>query len=272
MRPYHATFYVPIILIWGSVMLSIPAPRLVQSDIRFDPDIERQDLMRIDPGGSVAIDDLVIYRFDWIDYVARVIGLPGDQIVLGLDGNSILRNGERIVLASRGFQIAMNDSGMLEVGDGEAAVYVQNARRNPFATVISQDAIRGPVEKIYRYTNLSLSDWITIGFDSLLVLVLAVMPYVAYVRQRSQTPLRLVILVTHTFMTLVIVAALVATSLPDDPLRLGVTNPMWWWFPLSVVTGFSLRLALVVALFLAWQWLRLNRPWRRGGSSGEGTG
>ena len=97
MRSYHLKFYIPIILLWGSTLLSALNPVLVQSDIRFDPNVERNDLLRIDPGSDVELDDIVIYRLNWIDRVARVIGLPGNEIILGLDGRSIIRNGERVV-------------------------------------------------------------------------------------------------------------------------------------------------------------------------------
>jgi len=263
MHSYHLKFYIPIILLWGSVLLSALNPVLVQSDIRFDPNVQRNDLMRIDPGGDVEIDDIVIYRLSWIDYVARVIGLPGDEIILGLDGNSIIRNGERVVLAPRGFNISMNASGTLTVENDQVAVYVQGGRRNPVNLAISRDTIRGPVEKIYRYEDLGRSEWLTIGFYSLIVLALILLPFAAFTRQPTQTFFRIVVLVTHTFLTTAIAATLLAASLPGDPLGVGAAEPVWWWFPLAVVTGFDLELLLVVGLFLAAQWLWLSKPWRR---------
>ena len=268
MRSYHPKFYIPIILLWGSVSLSTLNPVLVQSDIRFDPYIQRDDLLRIDPGGDVALDDIVLCRLNWVDYVAQVIGLPGHEITLGLDERSIIRNGERVVLAPPGFEVSTNEPGILTVEDGQVAVYVHNVRRNPVSVVISQDAIRGPVEKIYRYADLGRSEWLTIGFFSLIVLALIVLPYAAFMRQPSQTLFRIVVLVTHTFLTLAVAAALLAASLPGDPLRVGAAEPIWWWFPLAVVSGFDFELLLVVGLFLAVQWLSLNKPWRRGEDDG----
>ena len=264
MRSYHAKFYIPIILLWGSVVLSALNPVLVQSDIRFDPYVQRNDLLRIEPGGEVALDDLIIYRLDWIDYVARVIGLPSDEIVLGLDGNSIVRNGERIEVAPQGFEIATSESGVVMVEDGQLAVYVHNMRRNPVMVVISQDAIRGPVEGIYRYAGLGRAEWLTIGFYSVIVLGLILLPYAAFMRQPSQTLSRIVVLVTHTFLTLAVAAGLLVASLPGDPMRVGAADPIWWWFPLAVVSGFRLELLLAVGLFVAAQWFSLNKPWRRG--------
>lgn len=263
MRSYHAKFYIPIILLWGSVILSTLNPVLVQSDIRFDPYIERNDLLRIDSGGDVALDELVVYRLDRVDYVARVIGLPGAEITLGLDGYSIMRDGERVVLAPAGYEISTREPGAITVDDGQLAVYVHNARRNPVAVVISQDAVRGPVDKIYRYVDLGRSEWLTIGFYSLIVLALVVFPYAAFTQQSSQSLFRLVVLVTHTFLTLAVAGALLAVSLPDDPLGVGAAGPVWWWFPLSVVSGLNRELLLAVGLFLAVQWLRLNKPWQR---------
>lgn len=267
MRSYHAKFYVPIILLWGSVMLSGLNPVLVQSDIRFDPYIQRNDLLRIDPGGDIALDGLVIYRLRGIDYVARVIGLPGDEITLGLDGHSIVRNGERVVVAPRGYEISTNESGIVTVEADQAAVYVHAVRRNPISVVISQDAIRGPVEKIYRYADLGRADWLTIGLYSLIVLGLVLLPYGAFLRQRSQTMIRIVVLVTHSFLTLAVAAALLVASLPGDPLRVGAVEPIWWWFPLAVVSGFRLPLLVAVVAFVAVRWLIPKRPWRRDYSS-----
>lgn len=266
MQSYHAKFYVPIILLWGSMFLSGLNPVLVQSDIRFDPYVQRNDLLRIDPGGDVALDGLIIYRPDGIDYVARVIGLPGDEITLGLDGNSIIRNGERVVVAPRGSEISTNESGIVTVEGGQIAVYVHEVRRNPVSVVISRDASRGPVEKIYRYRDLGRSEWLTIGFYSAIVLTLVLLPYAAFLRQRSQTLFRIVVLVTHSFLTLAVAAALLVASLPGDPLRVGAADPIWWWFPLAVVSGFRLQLLLAVGAFLAIQWLILNRPWRAASS------
>jgi hypothetical protein len=262
MRTYHANFYIPIILLWGSMILSALNPVLVQSNIRFEPYLERNDLMRIDPAGDVVLDGLIVYRLNRIDYVARLIGLPGDEVVLGIDGNSMVRNGERIVVAPRGSEISTNESGIMTVEDGQAAIYVQELRRNPVSVVISQDAIRGPVEAIYRYADLGRAEWLTIGFDSVIVLALVLLPYVAFVRQPPATLFRIVVLVTHTFLTLAVALALLAASLPGDPLRVGAGDPIWWWFPLAVVSGFRLELLLVVGAFLAIQWLRLNKPWR----------
>lgn len=262
MRSYHATFYIPIILLWGSMFLSTLNPVLIQSDIRFDPYIQRNDLMRIDPGGEIALDDIVIYRVNWTDYVARAIGLPGDEITLDLDGNSIIRNGERVVLAPSGFEISTNEVGTWTVGKDQFAIYVQNARRNPVSLVISQDAIRGPVASVYRYADIDRAQWLTIGFYSLIVLALILLPYAAFTRQPSQTLFRIVVLVTHTFLTMVVAAALLVTSLPGDPMRVAATEPIWWWFPLAVVSGFRFELVLVVGLFLTLQWLSLNKPWR----------
>lgn len=263
MRSYHAKFYIPIILLWGAVFLSAMDPVLIQSDIRFAPTVQRNDLLRIDPGGDVALDDLVVYRLDWIDYMARVVGLPGDEIALGLDGNSIMRNGERVELAPSGFEIATDESGLVTVADGELAVYVQNARRNPIMVVIAEAAIRGPVEGVYRYRDLDRTHWLTIGFYSLIVLGLVVLPYAAFSRQRSQSLVRIVALVTHTFLTMAVATVLLVASLPGDPMRLGMGDPVWWWFPLAVVSGFRFELVLAVGLFLAVQWLGVNNPWRR---------
>jgi hypothetical protein len=271
MKSYHLKFYIPILLLWGSAILSSLDPVLIQTDIRFDPYVQRGDLMRLDPGGDVALDDLVIYRLNWSDYVAQVIGLPGDEILLGLDGRSIIRNGERIVLAPAGFEISTNASGILSVEDGQAAVYVHNTRRNPVSVVISQDAIRGPVERIYRYEELGRADWLTIGFYSLIVFTLIVLPYAAFLRQRSPPLFRIVVLVTHTFLTMAVAGALLAASLPGDPMRIGAEEPIWWWFPLAVVHGFDLELVLVVGVFLALQWVAVNKPWRRGGNGGQGA-
>jgi hypothetical protein len=264
MQSYHVKLYIPIILLWGSAILSSLDPVLVQSDIRFDPLIERGDLLRIDPGGDIALDDIVIYRLSWTDYVAQVIGLPGQEIMLGLDGRSIIRDGERIALAPPGFRISTNASGILSVEEGQAAVYVHNVRRNPVSVVIGQDAIRGPVEKIYRYAELGRAEWLTIGFYSLIVLTLIVLPYAAFVRQQSPSLFRIVVLVVHTFLTLAVAGALLAASLPGDPMQIGATEPIWWWFPLAVVNGFDIELVLVVGLFLGGQWLIVNQPWQRG--------
>ena len=261
MRSIQSLFFIPLVLLWGAVAMSTLDPALIQSDIRFDPDIERNDLLQIDLGGEVALDDLVIYRLNWVDFVARVIGLPGDQIMLGIDGRSILRNGERVVVAPRGLEILTNADETLTLAADEAAVYVHDMRRNPISNVISRDAIRGPVEAIYRYRELDRADWMRIGASSLVVLALVVLPYVAFVRQRPQTFLRLVILVTHTFLSMVVAGALLMVSLPGDPLRLGVGEPMWWWFPLSVIAGFRIELLLFVALLLAVEWLSV--VWQR---------
>lgn len=255
MRAFHLKFYLPIIVLWGAVFLSTLNPVLILSDIRFDPEIERNDLMRIDPGGDIELDDIVIYRLNWIDYVARVIALPGDQITMGLDGRSIIRNGERVVVSPRGFEIATNETGMLEIEEGRAAVYVHNDRRNPFSAVVGQESIRGPVVKIYRYSEFGRSEWLTIGFYSAIVLALIVLPYVAFVRQQSPSLFRIVVMVTHTFLILAVSSALLVASLPGDPLRVGAEDPTWWWFPLAVVAGFGRELLLVVGLFLASQWL-----------------
>jgi len=265
MRRYRANFYVPIILLWGSMILSALHPVLVQSNIRFEPYVERNDLMRIDPAGDAVLDGLIVYRLNRIDYVAQLIGLPGDEIVLGIDGNSIIRNGERGVVAPRGSQISTNESGIVTVEDGQAAVYVHDFRRNPVSVVISQDAIRGPVAGIYRYADLGRAEWLTIGFESLVVLALVLLPYAAFVRQPPATLFRIVVLVTHTFLALAVAAALLVASLPGDPLRVGGGDPIWWWFPLAVVSGFRLELLLVVGAFLAVQWLLLNRLWRSAG-------
>jgi hypothetical protein len=263
MQTYHAKFYIPIILLWGSAFLSSMDPALLQSDIRFDPYIERGDLLQIDAGGDIELDDIVIYRIDWTDYVAQVIGLPGQEIMLGLDGRSIIRDGERIALAPAGFRITTNASGILAVEEGQAAVYVQSARRNPVSVVISQDSIRGPVGKVYRYSALGRPEWATIGFYSLIVLTLIVLPYAAFMRQRSPPLFRIVVLVVHTFLTLAVAGALLAASLPGDPMNLGASSPIWWWFPLAVVNGFDIELVLVVGLFLGVQWLWMNNRWRR---------
>jgi hypothetical protein len=261
MRSYHAKFYIPILLLWGSVILSALDPVLVQSDIRFDPYIQRNDLLRVDPGGDLVLDELVIYRLDWVDYVARVIGMPGDEITLGLDGNSIVRNGERIVVAPRGLEIATDESGIVTVGDDQLAVYVHNLRRNPVMVLISRDAVRGPVEGIYRYADLGRSQWLTIGFYSLIVLALIVLPYAAFARQRSQPLFRTVLLVTHTFLTLAVGGVLLVASLPGDPMRVGVAGPIWWWFPLAVVSGFDRKLLILVVLFFVVQCLFVMWYW-----------
>jgi hypothetical protein len=262
MSSYHPRFYIPIILLWGSAILSSLNPVLIQSDVRFGSSIERGDLLRIDSGGDVALDDIIIYRLNWTDYLAQVIGLPGQEIMLGLDGRSIMRDGERIVLPSSGFRISSDAAGVLSVEAGQAAVFVQNVRRDPVTLIISQDAIRGPVEEIYRGADLGRTEWLMIGIDSLIVLALIVLPYVAFMREASPSLVRIVILVTHTFLTLAIAGALIATSLPGDPMRLGATNAIWWWFPLAVVTGLDLKLVLVVGIFLGFQWLLVTRPWR----------
>jgi hypothetical protein len=260
---HRSKFYIPIILLWGSVMLSSLNPVLVQSDVRFDPYIERNDMLRIDPGGDIALDDLVIYRLNLIDYVAQIIGLPGDEVILGLDGSSIIRNGERIVLAPARNQIQTSESGIPALEDGQAAVYVHNVRRNPVIVVISQDAIRGPVDKIYRYSAFGRAEWLKIYFYSAIVLALVVLPYATYTLQRSRAFIRLVVLVSHSFLTMVVAAALTAASWPGDPFRIGINEPVWWWFPLTVVEGFRAELLLAIGLVLAAQWLMLNRPWRR---------
>lgn len=262
MRSYHLTFYIPIIVLWGSVMLSALDPVLVQSDARFGPDVAPSDLLRIDPGGDVALDDLIVFRPLRADRVARVIGLPGDEITLGVDGNSIIRNGKRVPLAPNGFEISMNESGFVKVEDGQAAIYVSRVRRNSAAVVIDQGEIRGPVEKVYRYADLGPSEWRAIGFDTAVVLALVLLPYAAFLRQRSQTLVRIVTLVTHTFLTLAVAGALLVASLPGDPMQVGAAGPIWWAFPLAVVSGFRLELVLVVCVFLALQWLALNQPWR----------
>jgi hypothetical protein len=264
---YHANFYIPIILLWGSMLLSALNPVLVQSNIRFEPYLARNDLMRIEPGGDVALDGLIVYRLNGIDYVAQLIGLPGDEIVLGIDGNSIIRNGERVVVAPRGSQISTNESGIVTIEDGQAAVYVHDFRRNPVSVVISQDAIRGPVAGIYRYADLGRAEWLTIGLDSLVVLALVLLPYAAFVRQPPATLFRIVVLVTHTFLALAVAAALLVASLPGDPLRVGAGDPIWWWFPLAVVSGFRLELLLVVGAFLVVQWLLLSRRRRSDASA-----
>jgi hypothetical protein len=259
MRSYHANFYIPIILLWGSMILSALNPVLVQSNIRFEPYLQRNDLMRIDPAGDVALDGLIVYRLNGIDYVAQLIGLPGDEIVLGIDGNSIVRNGERVVVAPRGSEISTNESGIMSIEAGQAAIYVHDFRRNPVSVVIGQDAIRGPVEGIYRYADLGRAEWLTIGFDSLIVLALVLLPYFAFVRQPPATLFRIVVLVTHTFLTLAVAVALLVASLPGDPFRVGAADPVWWWFPLAVVSGFRSELLLAVGAFFGVQWLRLSR-------------
>jgi hypothetical protein len=263
MRAYHVKFYLPILLLWGSAFLSSVDPVLIQSDIRFEPYIERGDLLQIDPGGDIELDDLVIYRLNWTDYVAQVIGLPGQEIMLGLDGRSIIRDGERIALAQGGFRISTNASGILEPEEGQVAVFVQNGRSNPVSVVLSDDAIRGPVGKVYRYSALERGEWLTIGFYSLIVLTLIVLPYAAFMRQRSPPLYRIVVLVVHTFLTMAVGGALLAASLPGDPMNFGAADPIWWWFPLAVVNGFDLQLVLIVAVFLALQWVGLRMPWRR---------
>lgn len=261
-RTYHAKFYIPIILLWGSVFVATLNPVLIQSDIRFDPYMQRNDLLQIDPGGEVTLDDVVIYRLNRVDYIAQVVGQSGDEILLGLDGNSIMRNGERVVLAPRGAEIATLESGILTVEEGQVAIFVQNSRRNPIIAVIDRGAVRGPIEKVFRSSGLDRSDQRVIGFFSLIVLVLVFLPYAAFLQQRPQTLFRMVILVTHSFLTLAVAAALFASALPGDPLRVGAAEPIWWWFPLAIVSGFRLELALFIGLFLAVQWLGLNRPWR----------
>ncbi|MGD8341647.1 MAG: hypothetical protein PVH89_12750 [Gammaproteobacteria bacterium] len=261
-RTYHAKFYIPIILLWGSVVFATLKPVLIQSDIRFDSYIERNDLLRIDPGGEAGLDDLVIYRPASIDYIAQVVGQPGDEILLGLDGNSIMRNRERVVVAPRGAEIATVESGILMVGEDQVAILVQNGRRNPIVAAIERDAIRGPVDKIYRSAGLDGGDRRMIGFASLIVLTLVFLPYAAFVRDPSPTLFRMVILVTHSFLTLAVVGALFASALPGDPLRLDAAEPVWWWFPLAVVSGFRLTLVFVIGGFLGLQWLGLNKPWR----------
>lgn len=263
MRTYHAKFYIPIILLWGSAFLSSVDPVLVQSDIRFDPYIERGDLLQIDPGGDIELDDLVIYRLNWTDYVAQIIGLPGQEIMLGLDGRSIIRDGERIALAPGGFRISTNASGILEAEEGQAVVFVQNGRSNPVSVVLGEETIRGPVRKVYRYSALERTEWLTIGFYSLIVLTLIILPYAAFMRQRSPPLFRIVVLVVHTFLTMAVAAALLAASLPGDPMNLGAADPIWWWFPLAVVNGFNVELVLVVVAFLAAQWLFVKKPWRQ---------
>ena len=268
MLSYQTKFYVPILLLWGAVILATLDPVLVLSDIRLDPYIERNDLLRIDAGGDVAIDDVVIYRLNGIDFVAKVIGERGDEILLGLDGRSIIRNGERVVVAPPGFGLSTtNESGALEVADDEVAVYVQNARRNPVIAVISRDVVRGPVEKAYRHADLGRSEWLMIGLYSLIVLGLVALPFAAFARQASQTLFRLVVLVTHTFLTLAVGGALLAANLPGDPMRVGVGEPTWWWFPLTVVSGFRPELLLSVAAFVALQWWLGKNPWRSGRGS-----
>ena len=262
-RSWRASFYIPIILVWGSVFLSTLNPVLIQSDIWFEPDIQRNDLLRIDPGGDIEIDGLVIYRLEWVDYVARVIGLPGDEILLGIDGNSIVRNGERVAVGARGLEFLTDERGSLTVAEGQAAVYLHNGRGNPVAVVIGRAAIRGPVEKIYRYSNLERSDWLSIVLYSAILIALVLMPFASVVRGQRLDFLRLIVLVSHTFMTLVVLATLLAIGLPGDPLNLGVMEPIWWWFPLAVVTGFGPELILAVGFFLTLQWLRFNKPWRR---------
>jgi hypothetical protein len=64
-------------------------------------------------------------------------------------------------------------------------------------------------------------------------------------------------------MTAAIGGTLLAASLPGDPLGIDAAEPVWWWFPLTVVTGFNFNLLLVVAAFLALQWIWLNKPWQR---------
>jgi hypothetical protein len=147
--------------------------------------------------------------------------------------------------------------------EGQLAVYVHNARSNPVSVVLSEDSIRGPVQKVYRYEILERGEWITIGFYSLIVLTLVALPFAAFVRQREPTLFRIVVLVVHTFLTMAVGGALLAASLPGDPMNLGAEDPVWWWFPLSVVNGFDLQLVLVVAVFLGAQWLWMHRPWRR---------
>lgn len=272
MRNFRLIFYLPIIVLWGAVFLTTLNPALILSDIRFDPDIQRNDLMRISPGGDVELDDIVIYRLNWIDYVARVIALPGDRITMGLDGRSIIRNGERVVVSPRGFEIATNETGLLEIEEGRAAVYVHNDRRNSFSAVVGQESIRGPVVKVYRYAAFGRSEWLTIGFYSGIVLTLIFLPYLAFTRQRSPNLFRIVVMVTHTFLILAVASALLMASLPGDPMRVGAEDPIWWWFPLAVVAGLDLELLLVVALFLAVQWLWFSKPWRRGGKADDPKG
>lgn len=264
-RTYHAKFYLPVILLWGAVFFATVNPALIQSDIRFDPYLQRNDLLRIDLGGDVARDDIVIYRLNWADYIAQVVAEPGDEILLGLDGNSIMRNGERVVLAPRGAEITTLDSSSLSVDAGQVAIFVQNSRRNPIITVIDREAIRGPIEKVFPGSGLDSADQRAIGFFSLIVLVLVFLPYAAFLRQPGQTLFRMVVLVTHSFLTLAVAAALFASVLPGDPLGVGAAEPIWWWFPLAVVSGFRWQLVLVVGVFLALQWLGVNKPWRRAG-------
>jgi hypothetical protein len=69
----------------------------------------------------------------------------------------------------------------------------------------------------------------------------------------------MVVLVTHTFLTLVMAGGLLVASLPDDPMRVGLVEPIWWWFPLAVVAGFRLELVVSIGVFLAFQWLIRRR-------------
>ena len=221
--------------------------------------------MMVESGREVALDDLVLYTLSEFssDYVAMVVGLPGDRIDYDASGTSIFRNGQLAVTVPSGYRLNYENAFRGTLFADEYAVYVHDAPRPPVSVVINSTEIRGVIERVFRYSDLSPLDWTLIVLASFLTAVLVCLPYIDYAQRRPNSRFRMILLIFHSILALLLVAFVALLAAPGDPLGIGVDQPVWWWIPLAVFASWDAKVlgAAVVFVGLQWAWSRL-RPRR----------
>lgn len=236
---------------------------LSQSRIEFEPFLQPFDLMIVDSTNEVALDDLVLYSFSQFDsdYVALVIGLPGDMLEYDASGSSISRNGQLAIDVPSGYQLDYEGPLRRALGEDEYAVYVHDAPSPPVSVVIDKANIRGVVGRLYRHSDLSPTDWFFIALSSTLTITLVCLPFIDYFTHRPNGWFRLILLVLHSILTVLLLAFAIVLALPGDPIGIGIEPPVWWWIPLAVTASWDAKILIVAVTFLGLQsfWFRFRR-------------
>jgi hypothetical protein len=261
---FEPRFYWPIVIFWCAVATNHTRPVLLSVVFDFAP-LRAGDYALIDYEGPLVRDELAFYTLRGNDYVGRLIGVPGDQLLFDPLGHAVFRDDQPVVRVPPGYELTPQTSGSVPLRENEYAIYVHDPPKNPFSTVVTREMIYGPLERYLRRAELTRGDWLWIGSATLWMTTLLILPLQDYVATRPRSWTRTIVFALHAFVTVTIIGVLGILAVASEVFGAGVT-PAWWIVPIMVLRSTGTGVLACVCAFVALQWIFLEVRERRAGA------
>ncbi len=243
------TFWLPVIVFWTIVAANKLQPEMLAVTFDFGS-LRVSDYALIDRNRDPERDEIIFYTLDGVDYVGRLIGVPGDRLTYDPFTQAVFRDGGLLVRAPPGYEIDAQWTGLVVLEPTQYAIYVHRPGRNPASALIPRDAIYGPLNRYLRRSELSGSDWAWIAVASAWLITLFIVPLFGYFTTRPRGVWRTIVFVPHVLVTALGFTAWVSVTVASEFFDHSF-EPAWWAVPLGFFRGTGLWALAAVLAFVA---------------------